>query len=323
MIGIILGILKVIGIVLLILLGLILLLLSAVLFAPVRYGLYADKEDKDIHADAKVFWLLGIIYGSVKYTGGKDYKISIRIFGIDLMKVQDFFKKRKTGKKPSFKNDSVVMQEIEEKPARILIEEKQDQKATEELESSVKKTRQEKEIVKEKVKEKQKTDFGKLFKKTWGKIKNAVTFIVHLPKRIKEKVLSLKKAVKKGIEKPREAIAFIKSEEFQGAYACAKAKIKALLKHILPRKVKGELAFGFEDPSITGQILGAAAMLYPIYGKSISLYPDFTGNRLEGYIKLKGHIRVCVILKLAWELYRDQNIKAMRKAYTRRNKNGR
>ena len=66
MLSVILTILKVIGIILLIILGIIIILLCIILFVPVRYKA-SGTFDNDIHANARVTWLLHLVNVSVVY----------------------------------------------------------------------------------------------------------------------------------------------------------------------------------------------------------------------------------------------------------------
>jgi hypothetical protein len=72
-------ILKLIGIILASILGLIVLLLLIVLLVPIRYRVNAEHED-DFHAEAKVSWLMRIIYLRLKFTDNH-LVIVLRIFG--------------------------------------------------------------------------------------------------------------------------------------------------------------------------------------------------------------------------------------------------
>ena len=73
--------------------------------------------------------------------------------------------------------------------------------------------------------------------------------------------------------------------------------------------------FGFEDPSVTGQILAVAGMTCPIHKNRIELRPVFDKKIFETDVKLRGRIRLVVILKEGLELYFDKNVKYMIKAW--------
>jgi hypothetical protein len=77
----------------------------------------------------------------------------------------------------------------------------------------------------------------------------------------------------------------------------------------LPRKLKAIVGFGFENPATTGNVLGYASIFYGIYGDNLELEPDFDKQVLYGKYKLKGRIRICSLLMVAWKLYRNKWIR--------------
>ena len=100
MLHILLFILKIIGILLLSILGLILLILALVLLVPVRYraGLQM-RTIADYSADGKVSWLLGLICLTGGYDG-EQVKLDIRIFGYSLLHKKPKKQKKKRKKPP-------------------------------------------------------------------------------------------------------------------------------------------------------------------------------------------------------------------------------
>lgn len=82
MLHIILGILKIIGVLLLVILLLILLLLSFLLFSPVRYGMSGEFYE-EVRGEVRVSWLFRIFSVSASFMG-KNVKYSIKIFGFPL-----------------------------------------------------------------------------------------------------------------------------------------------------------------------------------------------------------------------------------------------
>ena len=79
---IILGILKVIGILFLILLGIILLLILLLLFCPVRYAGAAKKaEGRQLRASGDITWLLHLFHVHVTVEGTQP-EVTVRILGV-------------------------------------------------------------------------------------------------------------------------------------------------------------------------------------------------------------------------------------------------
>ncbi len=110
-------------------------------------------------------------------------------------------------------------------------------------------------------------------------------------------------------------------EKLMGTRQFRKAKkdvlvyVRRLLKIILPYRFRGRLRFGAEDPSVTGQVFGILAMLYPVYGDRITVIPEFTEKCLEAEGKGKGRIFVISIVILAIRIICNKNlIKTAKKA---------
>ena len=97
--SILLGILKIIGILLLTVLVLLLLVLSAILFGPVRYRIRAAKTEEALETAVTVSWLR-LIRARLLVDGRKQtHALDIRIFGISLMKLKEWLDRRKQKKK--------------------------------------------------------------------------------------------------------------------------------------------------------------------------------------------------------------------------------
>ena len=96
-------------------------------------------------------------------------------------------------------------------------------------------------------------------------------------------------------------------------YHVAKKRVIKIVKHILPRKLRGSIRFGTGDPCSTGKILGAAAMMYPIYGGHLSVEPVFEEKALEFDLYLRGRIRVITVLLPGLRTYWSKDFKYVRK----------
>ncbi len=86
-------------------------------------------------------------------------------------------------------------------------------------------------------------------------------------------------------------------------------QIKKILRHVLPRRGKGDLTFGLEDPYRMGQLLSLAAVLYPFTYNILTLHPVFDQNILEGEVHFRGRIRPGVLLCFLVRLLLDSNIR--------------
>ncbi|MGN1183882.1 MAG: hypothetical protein ACI4R7_01500, partial [Oliverpabstia sp.] len=100
---IILTILKVIGILLLAVLGLVLFFLLSALFVPVCYRMWGKRTATVLEGKASVSWLFGLIRLSVGYVDSQS-KLELYLFGIPLLALKDRIdrwrkKRRKPGKR--------------------------------------------------------------------------------------------------------------------------------------------------------------------------------------------------------------------------------
>lgn len=99
------------------------------------------------------------------------------------------------------------------------------------------------------------------------------------------------------------------------AFQKFKAEVCSLAKHLRPRKLKGTVRFGLDDPYHTGQVLAGLSVLYPFYGERISIIPDFEEKVLEGNVYAKGHIRTIYFLRMILKLFFDKDVKQTYKKY--------
>lgn len=287
---ILLCILKILGILLLILLVLLLLILLAVLFCPVRYELHGKKEETRWGGKIGISWLCHLLSVRIWYESEKktpDY--SIRIFGISVRKVLTFFEKRRE-KRPEKQKKSVPDQKpgIESQTAEM-------KRVSAHTET-------------EPIK---KTEERSLFRKVKEAFQNMYRFVREIWNKIKKIWLTGEKICDR-IEKIRN---FLESEHFVKGKALICSEIKRIWQHIKPRKAKGYLKFGTEDPCMTGKILAAAGIFYPAYGEHFTVEPYFDQNILEGDIVLRGRIRGICFVVTAWRLFLDSDIRYMVKKF--------
>ncbi|MDO4277650.1 MAG: DUF2953 domain-containing protein [Lachnoclostridium edouardi] len=82
---------------------------------------------------------------------------------------------------------------------------------------------------------------------------------------------------------------------------------------MLPKKVRGKLYIGFEDPYMTGQAMAVAGLLCPIYKNALQVYPDFENQILEGELFIKGRVRLSSAAALAFHLFRNRKFRKLLK----------
>lgn len=87
------------------------------------------------------------------------------------------------------------------------------------------------------------------------------------------------------------------------------SEIKHLLKSISPRKLKGFLNYGFDDPSYTGKTCGYISIIRPYIKKEFKIVPYFNKQIFEVSADMKGHIFVFVLLNAVIKIYFNKDRK--------------
>lgn len=121
--------------------------------------------------------------------------------------------------------------------------------------------------------------------------------------------------IKALLEMKDKLVAFFTDETHLAAFGHLKKEILFFAKHIKPRRIKGYIRFGMEDPYDTGRVLAVLSILYPFYGDNVQIHPEFDRKVLEGNLYMKGHMSVCRFLAVVLRLYFDENIKRTYKNY--------
>lgn len=347
LIHIILGILKIIGILLLVILCLLLLLLLSLAFVPVRYYGSAYREDGKYEAKVKISWLFHLIFVTGRYGSETEgMQLSIRFLGIPvdvvLKKIAAWRQKRqkkKPKKKPELtaaeeKRSAVPEKEGTEEQKALVDKEKEtaeQAEAVSEQPRSVKQALLEtkeqagqnakaaavnlKEEPKPKKGPKQKRNPLDKIRRIFVKIAEILKKIFALPGKIKAAFADFRRTAKEIYGKIKEVKELLASESFLGVKTLVFGELGTIMGHVRPRKIKGDLYFGFDDPALTGQVLAAASIFYPFYGRGFSLHPYFDRVILEGRIQLYGRMYGVVFVRTVWRLFRDSNVKELRKKF--------
>lgn len=302
MLHIILGILKMIGIILLILLGVLVGLLLLMLFFPFVYQ--ADiKKDTDIYGRAKVSWLFHLVAFYVYYEETL-VRIKLRIFGIPFHLGKEKKEKPEREKKVRKKAKKEMKQDKKPKEPIELKEPESIEEAISQKEaiSNKKSTSQEEPVT---VKDPKISIFTKIKNAVCNFIRNLMDKI----RNIKYTCLKIYDKIKELKHRADEVIGFFKDEDNKKAFIFIKNEFKGILNHIKPKKFLLKLTYGTGDPESTGYILAGIGIAYPIFKNSCQIVPDFENKVLEGSVFLKGRIQLFVLLWTAFKLYRDKNIK--------------
>ena len=296
MLGIFLGILKWLGILLLVLLGLVLTVLLAVLFVPVRYEAEGSFRG-ELLAKGQISWLWRLFSIQAVYDG--DTEVSLRIFGV----------------KPGRKKETAERTEKTETPDPVVTG---SGKRPEE-EVPVYESRPKAEVP---ASEKhQGTEEGIKEKVPAAGTKNAKNG--QKKKRVRQSLFQKIKVtfqmicgkLKTAEERWQKLMEFLEKEENKNTFRLLKRQVIRFFKHVLPGKVSGTVRFGFEDPYTTGRILTYISPFYGWYGRTIQVIPVFDEQVLDGELSLKGRIRIATLLFIGFQVWRDKNFRTLLKRW--------
>lgn len=325
MLHILLTILKVIGIIILVLISLVILIIAAILFVPIRYSIDAiyDRKVKNLDFKIKITYLLHLI--SVKYIY-KDDGLSIKIFGI---KTHFFDKETKAMEEKinketkmfekmssEIKDNMTEMPEVYEQLKKI--DEERDRLAenvnkTEENIENNNKDNDTEENTEENTEEFIKVEKQNIFSRIYSKIKAIII-------KIKYRFIKFCDTIKKICKNVNDLKEFISDDNTKEAFGFLKKEALILLKHIRPRRIKGYVHFGFDDPSYTGNLLGLIYMILRGSPKEFRINPDFENKVFDGEIHAKGRVQCYLLLIIGIRLYKNDNLKLL---LERRRTNGR
>lgn len=304
-------ILKIIGNILAVILGLVLLVICIVLFVPICYraDLHGSGSAKELTVHAKVSFLFGLIKAVFALENGKT-DLSVRIawkkLG-DSDPVEDKAKDR-DGEMPKPEKKAVM-----QKSQTIQKEEQQDgtpnritDKAVEDETEKIEKTEQSAKIYPESTEKKQRK------KKERKEDSDSASKIEQITEKIKCTYRKFCDKINQITEKKDKISDFLADETHKNAFLKLKNEAFHLLKILKPKKIQGEITFGFEDPSLTGRILAWISMIYPWIGEHTDITPDFEHRTLSGDLSIRGRLYVITLVVTAIRLILS---KAVRRSF--------
>lgn len=296
MLGIFLGILKWLGILLLVLLGLVLTVLLAVLFVPIRYEAEGSFRG-ELLAKGQISWLWRVFSIQAVYDG--DTEVSLRIFGVKLGRKKETAERTEKTETPepvvtgSGKRPEEEVPLYESRPKAEAPASEKHQGTEEGIKEKVPaagtknaKNGQKKKRVRQSLFQKIKVTFQRIC----GKLKTAE-------------------------ERWQKLMEFLEKEENKNTFRLLKRQVIRFFKHVLPGKVSGTVRFGFEDPYTTGRILTYISPFYGWYGRTIQVIPVFDEQVLDGELSLKGRIRIATLLFIGFQVWRDKNFRTLLKRW--------
>lgn len=323
----------------LVVLGLILLILLLVLFVPIRYRIDASKNaegEQQIHVLVRVTWLLHLLNIRFYYPEEAYLHVKIACFTLyrsDQPAKESVSTKKNVAAEKKKESDAKTVkitntsredstgnnkeekhkQEPEKQATTQYLSSRQDEDtllATENMESSGEQSQSIDEDAN-----------SWEFTSNWDLLREKFLWCIQkiweLLKNIRYTIQSIYDKIRNIIRHIRYYHKILCSDLFHRSWEkCSKEALR-LLKSIAPRKVKGYLHIGMEDPATTGQILGYYGMLYPLIGGYIDVIPDFDQVILEGSLKIRGHITLFQAVRTACAIYFNKDIQKLIKLLKR------
>lgn len=329
MLHVILLILKILGIILLIAAGLLLLALYAVLFMAVSYRIRAKREDT-FQMSASAAWLFRIvtIHFSLDERTGWSPVLQIRLFGCPRWRIlgeeeeKDTRRQRKKCRFRFRKKRRQKMQklELEDGDQEVKVPEHvqnlpisgTDPEETVQAEPEQRDTgfqkEQDEEHTEERVPKSRKPSFfSRLFQKAAGICRN----IRGKVRRIKKNAAGIRRRIRRLGDRKDAFLEFWNLEEHRRARGALFSEGKYLWKKSRPKKIRGQITFGFSDPSHTGLCMGAVGILCAWYPGQLRIVPDFEREILKGDILVRGRIRCYIFVRILLRIYFNKDIRHM------------
>lgn len=277
--GIIIAILKCIGIVLLVVLGLVLFLCAAVLFIPVRYVVRCTTG-ASVYVGFSASWFLRVVKLQKNLS---ESDVRLYLFGIDVTNIKKRFRRGKGKKQQTVRRTKHAEAVVDDMDESVEQKEKADQKESERIRENIHTDYEEETTESGKF-----ADNGAEKENVAGKSKKSFSF---------SRISSI--------------ITFIRGNENRSGIQKVKKEIVALIKYLSPRCVKGNIAFGTGDPCTTGWALGLISMFPAAYTDGLNVLPDFEEKKLDVNAYVRGRIRVLYFLRLFLRGYMDEETKTV------------
>lgn len=314
MLHIILLILKILGFLLLGILGLLILLAAVFLISPVVYraDVSVDNSLESLKGKFRFHWIFRLISGSFSYEDGT-FEWSMRAawkrfgsggtadgsmsgpVGTGAAERKTKAKERRPAGKdktagekpiPAEKEDGAAAQkQISAAGSDKTVSKKWEPAAAEKKSGSTDS-------------ETKKSFAGKIGDK-FSKIQEKIKYTI---RKICAKIKAL-------VNTKEKMEAFLKNETHQNAFRRVIKEIRRLLRFLRPKKADIKVEFGFNDPAHTGYLLAGISLIYPMIGEFTELQPDFEHRVLRGQGSVSGKIRFLYALVFALCIIADKNVR--------------
>lgn len=326
--SIILTILKILGIILIAIVGLLLAIILLVVFVPIRYKAAVARtgiiDDPPVQAKGYVSWLLHIIHVSFGYPG--EVICKVRLFGIPIIRIPD--SKRNNNEKSLKKITKEKSSKEKEKKEKSSNENNNGEEVSKDNENeSIDLTVNSNE---DHSTNDSQDFFEDLEEDTEDSTDNTVSFwekITTFVNKVKCTIVSCCdkiKAVFSNINNAKKNVHYyhtiLTSDLFERTFEKTRKKLLRLLKEILPRKFEISLEVGFDDPYTTGELLAIAGIMYPIFGEHLIVLGNFEESVIRGAGRLKGRIFVFSFIKIGLYYLFDRDLKRLIRLFKKEEK---
>lgn len=347
MLATILYILKIIGIVLLCILGFVLVVVLLVLFCPWKYCIDVSKETQ-ITGRARVYWLFYFLIADVLYQDGVN--IRCRVLGIVVYDKQrrerkaaeraekEAAKKNKNKRQPQL-TAADISEGAEQDVSAVSISEKNTSDADRPepdiltLEESVQNFSKEDHGSKERPdakgeqdsKEKRKNknrrawwEFPQFFFELiieW--IEKVVDFLFRLPDILNDWTEHLEEKVEDLIDKYDYYTKLLQKKGSIWVISFLKNTLFSLLKHICPKRSKINITYANEDPANVANMMAYYGMAMPFLPKHTTFTAELGEPKLEGTVRIKGRIFLIFILWHGLKVFFNKKVRMFLKLLKR------
>lgn len=303
-------ILKIIGIVLLSIVGLLLFVVLVLLITPFRYRIQGKYQEKTPDVLARFYFWLHLVSVNATYRDGTlAVVLRILFFKKTFLEKQIPAKKDETDNVTSedilqLEEDTEETVEAEETDAQP--EENQPKETSPETEESAAEEEtseadKPEESEAEAPSETEETEEAIETKKKltlWQKIQEKAKSLWQKACDLKKKTVRRKKAVEWLLDQPATGKLLIR----------VKLQVIKLLKSILPKKLKGHVTIGLADPSTMGMICRYAGLFYPSLPKNFEFNPVFDEEIIDVDVDVKGRIILGALLAHVLRLVVSPNL---------------
>ncbi len=310
--AVLLTILKIIGIIIAAAVGLVIVIAAIILFVPVRYRIKAKSGDEGFHAYVNVSFLLHILSGVYRYD--KESYRHVRLFGIriwpkDVGGIDDESRYSVDWNEAESDGheDDAPEETSEDAPCPGNMPQAEDAEEYDEPATANGAHRRSEDAADD-----ERQDEADDEDDEPGGIAGWI-------KRLADRIVAKYDTLKARYDRIKKDIRFwrrmFQDTGNKNAVELVRKEALRLLRAIRPRKIKGFIHFGFEDPATCGKVLMYLSMIYPNLPRKLVFEPSFEDTDIYGDIYIKGRVFLIVPAVSFVRLYFNKDIKRMLRLY--------